>query len=77
MELWQPPRVDVLVVATTGRFTTDAVSLVERHNQSDNALHIEMWPDSHLEGRLAAKPHLVGQFGLRRDRKAAWHPHDE
>ena len=65
MELWQPPRVDVLVVATTGRFTTDAVSLVEQHNQSDKALHIEMWPDSHLERLLAAKPHLVGQFGLR------------
>ena len=66
MELWQPPRVDVLVIATTGRFTADAISLVERHNQSDRALNIAMWPDSHLERLLAARPHLIGQFRLRR-----------
>lgn len=66
MELWQPPRVDVLVMATTGRFTADAVSLVEQHNQSDRALQIEMWPDSHLERILASRPHLIGQFRLRR-----------
>ena len=65
MALWQPPRVDVLVIVTTGRFTSDAISLVEQHNQSDRALHIEGWPNSHLERLLATKPHLVGQFGLR------------
>jgi len=65
MELWQPPRVDVLVIATTGRFTADAISLVEQHNQSDRALNIAMWPDSHLERLLAARPHLIGQFRLR------------
>lgn len=66
MELWQPPRVDRLIFATTGRFTADAISLVERHNQSDRALTICMWPDSHLERLLAARPHLIGQFMLRR-----------
>jgi hypothetical protein len=66
MELWQPPRVDGLVIATTGRFTADAVALIEQHNQSDRALHITMWPDSHLERLLAARPHLIGQFRLRR-----------
>ena len=66
MESWSPPRVDELVIATTGRFTVDAVSLVERHNQGDNALRIEMWPDSHLERLLAARPHLIGEFRLRR-----------
>jgi hypothetical protein len=66
MELWQPPRVDVLVIATTGRFTADAISLIEKHNQSDKALNIAMWPDSHLERLLAARPHLIGQFRLRR-----------
>jgi hypothetical protein len=66
MELWQPPRVDVLVVATTGRFTADAIALIEQHNQSDRALRIEMWPDSHLERLLASRPHLIGQFRLRR-----------
>jgi hypothetical protein len=65
MELWQPPRVDALVIATTGRFTVDAISFVEQHNQSDRALNIAMWPDSHLERLLAARPHIIGQFGLR------------
>lgn len=66
MELWQPPRVDGLVIATTGRFTADAIKLVEQHNQADRALNIAMWPDSHLERLLAARPHLIGQFRLRR-----------
>ena len=66
MELWQPPRVDALIVATTGRFTADAVHLVEQHNQSDHALNIAMWPESHIERLLAARPHLIGQFQLRR-----------
>jgi hypothetical protein len=65
MELWQPPRVDDLIIATTGRFTADAIALVEQHNQSDRALHISMWPDSHLERLLAARPHLIAQFRLR------------
>ena len=65
MELWQAPRVDELVFATTGRFTADAVALVERHNQEDRALHIQMWPESHLERLLASRPHLIGQFRLR------------
>jgi len=66
MDLWQPPRVDVLIIATTGRFTADAISVVEQHNQSDRALRIEMWPESHLERLLAARPHLIGQFYLRK-----------
>jgi len=66
MELWQPPRVDGLIIATTGRFTTDAVQLIENHNQSDRALMISMWPDSHLEKLLAARPHLIAEFRLRR-----------
>ena len=67
MELWQPPRVDVLVIATTGRFTADAIALVEKHNQSDRALNITMWPESHLERLLTTRPHLIGQFRLRQD----------
>ena len=66
MELWEPPRVDTVVIATSGRFTADAILMVEKHNQSDRALYIDMWPESHLERLLASKPHLVGQFGLRR-----------
>ena len=65
MKLWEPPRVDVLVIATSGRFTSDAVSLVDKHNQGDTALRIEMWPDSHLEMLLARRPELVAEFQLR------------
>jgi len=66
MELWQPPRIDRLIFATSGRVTADAISLIEKHNQSDRALAIYMWPDSHLERLLAARPHVIGQFMLKR-----------
>jgi len=65
MTLWEPPRVDELIVATSGRFTTDAVQWIERHNQADNLLRIEMWPESHLERLLAERPELIAEFGLR------------
>jgi hypothetical protein len=62
---WEPPKVDVLIIATTGRFTSDAVSAVEKHNAGDRALKIEMWPESHLERLLAERPALIAEFGLR------------
>jgi hypothetical protein len=65
LTLWEPPRVDVCIIATSGRFSSDAVALIERHNQSDRAMRIEMWPESHLERLLAARPHLIGEFRLR------------
>lgn len=65
MKLWEPPRVDTCVVATSGRFTSDAVSAIERHNQSESALRIEMWPESHLELLLAARPAIISEFSLR------------
>jgi hypothetical protein len=65
MKLWEPPRVDIHVIATSGRFTSDAVAVVERHNQSDIALRIEMWPESHLERLLASRPAIIAEFGLR------------
>lgn len=65
MKTWEPPRVDVHVIATSGRFTSDAVLAVEKHNHSDSALRIEMWPESHLELLLAARPALIAEFGLR------------
>jgi len=65
MSLWQPPRVDVMIIATSGRFSSDAVDFIERHNVSDRALRIEMWPDSHLELLLAHRPDLIAEFGLR------------
>jgi hypothetical protein len=63
-ELWTNPPFDVIVIATTGRFTTDAVAWIESNNIS-NRLRIEMWPESHLEMLLADRPELVQRFGLR------------
>jgi len=65
MKLWDSPRVDVLVIATSGRFTSDAVKWIEKHNNEDNALRIEMWPESHLERLLAERPSLIAEFRLR------------
>jgi hypothetical protein len=65
LRLWEPPRVDVLVIATTGRFTVDAVQLIEKHNHEGLQPRIEMWPDSHLELLLAQRPTLIADFSLR------------
>ncbi len=65
MALWTDPRVDVLVLSTSGRFTADAVTLIERHNSTGNSPRIEMWPESHLERLLAARPALIAEFQLR------------
>lgn len=50
---WEPPAVDVLIIVTSGRFTSDAVAWHEKHSQSGKHLKIELWPESHLE-RLPA-----------------------
>lgn len=63
--LWEPPRVHVLVIATSGRFTADAVAWIEKHNDAGKQPQIEMWPESHLELLLAQRPHLVAGFKLR------------
>lgn len=65
MSLWTDPRVDVLVVATSGRFTADAVQWTEKHNATAQYPRIEMWPESHLERLLAARPALIAEFCLR------------
>lgn len=65
MKLWEPPVVHVLVIATSGRFTTDAVDWIEKHNHAGERPEIHMWPDSQLERLLAERPHLIAEFGLR------------
>jgi hypothetical protein len=65
MALWSDPRVDVLVLATSGRFTADAVTWIERHNANGGSPRIEMWPESHLERLVAARPALIAEFKLR------------
>lgn len=65
MALWTNPRVDVLIVATSGRFTADALTWIEGHNAGGALPRIEMWPESHLERLLAARPAVIAEFGLR------------
>lgn len=65
MKLWEPPKVDNHIIATSGRFTSDAVAFIEKHNQSDSGLRIEMWPESHLERLLSSRPSLIAEFRLR------------
>lgn len=62
MQLWSPPPVDILVIATSGRFTSDGVCLIETHNQSGNRLRIEPWPSSHLERLVAQFPAISDEF---------------
>lgn len=65
MDLWEPPKVDELIIATSGRFATDAVDWIERRTNRRDVPLVTMWPESHLESLLASRPHLVAQFGLR------------
>ncbi|WFU25595.1 restriction endonuclease [Bradyrhizobium sp. CB1717] len=65
MALWPNPRVDVLIIATSGRFTADAVTWIEQHNANGASPRIEMCPESHLERLLAARPAIIAEFGLR------------
>jgi hypothetical protein len=65
MSLWGVPRIEVVTIATTGRFTTDAVQWIETHNASGASPSLEMWPESHLELLLASRPALVAEFRLR------------
>ncbi|WP_413100273.1 restriction endonuclease [Streptomyces sp. Inha503] len=64
-KLWGPPLVRGIVIATSGRFTADAVSWAERHNSEGTAPYIELWPDSRLETLLAQRPHMAAAHGLK------------
>jgi hypothetical protein len=57
--LAEPPPVDVLVIATSGRFTADAVRVIDHHSNERRRPELEPWPDSHLEGLLAQRPDLA------------------
>ena len=65
LELWEPPVVHTVIVATSGRFTTDAVQWVEQRNTSGERPYVQMWPESHLESLLAQRPELVMEHALR------------
>lgn len=54
-----------IVIATSGRFTADAVTWAERHNAEGAVPFIDLWPDSQLETLLAQRPHIAAAHGLR------------
>jgi hypothetical protein len=65
VQLWEPPTVHALVIATSGRFMSDAVAWAERHDQLGQLPMIELWPENRLEELLAERPHLAAAHGLR------------
>jgi hypothetical protein len=65
VEHWENPPFDILVMATSGRFTADAVAWVERHNSRGLRPSLELWNDAHLELLLNERPHLIRAFNLR------------
>ena len=65
MKLWEPPAVHILVVATSGRFTTDAIGWIDKHNAANERPTIVMWANTHLELLLARRPQLSATFHAR------------
>jgi hypothetical protein len=65
MTLWEPPAVHVLVVATSGRFTTDSIQWIEKHNGANERPRIDMWANTHLELLLASRPRLSATLHVR------------
>jgi Restriction endonuclease len=59
--LWGP-NVDELIIATSGRFTSDAVSVIEKHNNTGQQPSITMWPGSELERIVSLYPNLRKLF---------------
>ena len=65
LSTWEPPVVRNLIIITSGRFTTDAVAVAEKHNNDGKTPFIDLWPDSQLEAMLAQRPDLIEAYGLR------------
>jgi hypothetical protein len=65
MKLWEPPAVHVLIIATSGRFTTDAIAWIEKHNAANERPKIDMWANTHLELLLARRPRLSATLHVR------------
>ena len=65
LSTWEPPVVRGLLVATSGRFTSDAVAVVDKHNADGKTPFIELWPDSRLETLLSERPDLIATYALR------------
>ncbi|MFD0856881.1 restriction endonuclease, partial [Actinomadura adrarensis] len=65
MKHWDSPPVKVLIVATSGNFSTSAVEWVDKHNAGGDRPEIQLWNQARLEALLAQRPHLSAAHGLR------------
>ena len=65
LTMWEPPVVRSLIIATSSRFSSDAVAIAEKHNENGLRPHIELWADSKLETLLSQRPKLAITYGLR------------
>lgn len=64
LPLWEGEPVRVLIVATTGSFTQDAVRWVDDHNRAAKRPNIVLWSSSELEAILRKWPAVLAEFGL-------------
>jgi hypothetical protein len=62
-QLWTGP-VKLVIAATSGSFTDQAVLLADQHNFTRDGAYIDLWPASELEVMLAKYPSLIQDFGL-------------
>lgn len=65
LSLWEPPAIRFLIIATSSRFSSDAVAIADKHNDLGKQPYIELWPNSRLETLLAQRPKLAITYGLR------------
>jgi len=65
MALWEPPTVEVVIIATCGRFTADAVAMIEKREEARQSPRVIMLADSDLETLLSQHQGLIAEFGLR------------
>lgn len=65
LSTWEPPIIRGLIIATSGRFTTDAVAVVEKHNVDGKMPYIDLWPENKIEILLTERPDLAIKYELR------------
>lgn len=65
LAMWEPPVIRSLIIATSSRFSSDAVAIAEKHNEDGSRPYIELWADSKLETLLSQRPRLAITYKLR------------
>lgn len=56
--------VDLYLLITSGKFSDQAIQIVEKQNQTNNKPHVEVWEHWKLEKLLASYPNLIKIYGL-------------